>query len=216
MHRLVSVIKQQGEAAMKHLKIILVTAIVAVALNTSFADPIRIGNPAGWTVWGPTDNDKYEIGIDTDEGSKEHPALYIASKSQLTDEVAAITQTIDGTDYQGQVIEFSLMARATGAAKNKIWLRHMRSGGDLEMKVQVIPDGRGWEKITLKSYLPQSTDAYRNQFEIGIALASQGKIWVRDLKLEKHALSPIPDKFPTPTYRSGLRLEPPRNLNFTE
>lgn len=215
MHRLVPVINDYGEYVMKHWKIVVSAAAIALAVNASFAGAIKPGAPQGWTLWGP-EGDKYEIGIDTSEGTAEHPVLVMASKTQPTEELLAISQDIDGTEWQGQVIEFSMMAKAVGAKKNVVWLRNKR-GAILWSEEKSIPDGAGWQELKLRSYFPKNPDMhYDNHFDIGIALGSPGKIWVRDVKLEKIALPPKESRIYVPGFRSGVPAYPPRNLSFTE
>lgn len=217
MHRIALVIDQYKGSSMKHWKIVLSALVIAFAVNASFAGAIKVGAPPGWQLWGP-EGDKYEIGIDMAEGTPEHPVLIIASKTEPTKQSLAITQDIDATDWQGKLIEFSLMARAVGAEKNKIWLRYMRKPGMLWMEEKRIPAGRGWERIVVKSYFPKDVDThYNNHFEIGIALGSPGKIWIRDVKLEKMELPPLDEnRMDIHGFRSGLPASLPRNLNFTD
>ncbi|MBI3283457.1 MAG: hypothetical protein HYZ65_01200 [Burkholderiales bacterium] len=201
---------------MKHWKIVVGAAAIALAVNASFAGAIKPGAPQGWTLRGP-EGDKYEIGIDTSEGTAERPVLVMASKTQPTEEVLAITQDIDGTEWQGQIIELSMMAKAVGAKKNKVWIRHTRAVGFTWTEAKSIPDGEGWQEIRLRSYYPENPDPhYDNHFDIGVALGSPGKIWIRDVKLAKIAPPSKEDRLKLPGFRSGLPAYPPRNLNFTE
>ncbi|MFZ6674561.1 hypothetical protein [Undibacterium sp. Xuan67W] len=203
---------------MRHWKIVVAALAVALAVNVSFAGAVKAGAPAGWQLWGP-EGDQYEIGIDTAEGSADHPVLLIASKTQPTDEALAITQDIDATEWQGKLIEFKMMVRAVGAEKNKIWIRHMGMSRYLQVTDKTIPDGKGWQEMTLTSYFPGKVEShYDNHFEIGIGLGSPGKIWIKDIKLSAKPVPP-PDPKKTldmPSFRSGIPAYGPRNLSFTE
>lgn len=219
MHRIALVIHQYRGIIMKHWKILVAACAIALAVNVSFAGAIKLGAPPGWQLWGP-EGDKYEIGIDPAEGTPEHPVLIIASKTEPTDDVFAIFQQIDSSPYQGKVVEFSMMARAVGAKENRIWLKHILDG-ELQMhEIKRVPDGRGWEQIVLRLYVPRKPALeFHNLFQIGIGLGSPGKIWIKDVKLSEALVRPEPvsnSKYP------GMRLGVPvaggaaRNLNFTE
>ncbi|MFZ6655279.1 hypothetical protein [Undibacterium sp. TJN19] len=203
----------------RHWKTVLAASLIACAVNASFADGIKPGAPAGWQLWGPQ-ADKYEIGIDPAESRTGHPALIIASKPGLksddTDSIA-ITQDIDGSAWEDQVIELSMMVKAVGASKNKIWIRHMRSTNLMWIEANSIQDDKGWEKMTLKTHFPKDLPAMYRHFDIGIVLASAGKIWVRDIQLDKKPFSEEARKMELPSFRSGLPAnQVPRNLNFIE
>jgi len=204
-------IQQHGEDVVKHWKIIVTAALIAGGMNFSFAEEFKPGVPKGWQLWGS--ESKYEIGIDPAESTPDHPALLIASKNASASDTLALTQDIDGTEWQDQQIELSLWVKAMGAKKkNRIWIRHNRS-----WSAQTIGDGQDWQKIVIKAYFPKPADAqYDNHFDIGIVLGAEGKIWVRDLKLERKPYAPDPSKIEIPAFRSGLPAFPPRNLNFTE
>ena len=207
-------IQHLGEDIVKHWKIIGMAALIACGMNFSFAEGIQAGAPKGWLLWGS--ESKYEIGIDPAESTPDHPALLIASKSAVGSDTLAITQDIDGTEWQDQQIEFSLSVKAIGAKKNRVWIRLNRKGYR-SMSASTIPEGKDWERILIKAYFPKPENTqYDNHFDIGIALGSEGKIWVRDLKLERKPNIPDPNKIDLPAFRSGLPAYPPRNLNFTE
>ena len=210
---------------MKHWKILVAASLIAFAMNTSFADGIKSGAPTGWQLWGPL-GDKYEIGIDPAESTPEHPALVIVSKDTPTNETVSLMQQVDATEWEGGMIEFSMMAKAIGAEKNRVWLRHLKSQsimpGETRGRPQLmvysssIPDGKGWERITLSSYFPKDAESGQKHFDIGISLASKGKIWIRDIKLERKPYVAMPKPVELPSFRSGLPAYPARNLNFTE
>jgi len=210
---------------MKHWKILAAASLIAFAMNTSFAGGIKSGAPNGWQLWGPL-GDKYEMGIDPAESTPDHPALVIASKDTPTKETVSLMQQVDATEWEGGVIVFSMMAKAVGAEKNRVWLRHLNNqlpmSGEKVGRTQLmeyshsIPDGKGWERITLSSYFPKGAEPGQKHFDIGFSLASNGKIWIRDIKLESKPFVATPKPVELPTYRSGLPAYPPRNLNFTE
>jgi hypothetical protein len=203
----------------RHWKAVLAASLIACAVNASFADGIKPGAPAGWQLWGPQAN-KFEIGIDPAESTTGYPALIIASKPGLNsgdNDSLAITQDIDGSAWEDQVIELSMMVKAVGASKNKIWIRHMRNTNLLWIESKSIPGDKDWEKMTLKTYFPKNLPAEYRHFDIGITLASAGKIWVRDIQLDKKPVSEEVRKLELPSFRSGLPAnETPRNLNFIE
>ncbi len=204
---------------MKYWKIILSALVIAFAVNASFAGAIKLGAPKGWQLWGPQ-GDQYEIGIDPAEGTPEHPALIIASKTEATDEVFAIFQQIDSSQFQGKMIEFSMMARAVGAKENRIWLQHVLAGELLMQEIRTIPDGRGWERIVLRLYVPRKPALeFHNLFQIGIGLGSPGKIWIKDVKLTEGILGPESannSKYPHMSLGVPVSGQAARNLSFTE
>jgi len=214
MRKFLIFIQQYGEDVMKHWKIIGTAALIAGGMNFSFAEGIKPGVPKGWQLWGS--ESKYEIGIDPAESTPDHPALLIASKNASASDTLALTQDIDGTEWLDQQIELSLWVKAIGAKKNRVWIRHNRKGYQ-SLAAQSIPEGKDWERIVIKTHFTKPADPqYDNHFDIGIVLGSEGKIWVRDLKLERRPYQPDPNKIDLPAFRSGLPAYPPRNLNFTE
>jgi hypothetical protein len=219
LHRIAFVIHQCRGEIMKYWKIILGAVVIAFAVNASFATAIKVGAPKGWQLWGP-EGDKYEIGIDPAEGTPEHPALIIASKTEATDEVFAIFQQIDSSQFQGKMIEFSMMARAVGAKENRIWLQHILAGELLMQEIRSIPDGRGWERIVLRLYVPHKPALeFHNLFQIGIGLGSPGKIWIKDVKLTEVILQRQPannTKYPRMSLGVPVLGGAARNLNFIE
>ncbi|WP_422982631.1 hypothetical protein [Undibacterium sp. Ji50W] len=213
-----------GEDVMKHWKAVIAACLIGFAMNASFADGIKLGAPDGWQLWGPL-GDKYEMGIDPAESTPDHPALIIASKDTATNETVTLMQQVNAAEWEGGMIEFSMMAKAVGAEKNRIWLRHMkgrnpvtgekRNVPELMVNSRSIPDSKGWERITIISYLPKDAGDEDRHFDIGISLASKGKIWVRDIKLERKPFVPITNPVELPAFRIGLPTYPARNLNFT-
>ncbi|PXX35325.1 hypothetical protein DFR42_12012 [Undibacterium pigrum] len=200
---------------MKHWKILAAASLIAFAMNTSFADGIKSGAPGGWQVWGPL-GDKYEMGIDTAESTPEHLALLIASKDIATNETVTLMQQIDAKEYEGSIIELSMMVKAAGADKNRVWLRHMKATNFNGIQASSIPNGKDWERIVVSSYFPKDLPAMYKHFDTGISLASKGKIWVRDIKLERKPYVAMTNPVELPSFRAGLPTYPARNLNFTE
>lgn len=200
---------------MKNWKILAAAPLIAFAMNTSFADGIKTGAPSGWQVWGPL-GDKYEMGIDTAESTPEHPALVISSKDTATSETVTLMQQIDAREYEGSIIEFSMMVKAVGAEKSRVWLRHMKSADFSGIQARSIPSGKDWERIVVTSHFPKDLPATLKHFDIGISLASKGKIWVRDIKLERKPYVAMSNPVELPSFRAGLHTYPARNLNFTE
>ncbi|MBC3917588.1 hypothetical protein H8L32_08905 [Undibacterium sp. CY18W] len=209
---------------MRHWKAVAAACLIGFAMNVSFADGIKLGAPEGWQLWGPL-GDKYEMGIDPAESTPDHPALVIASKDTPTNETVTLMQQVNAAEWEGGMIEFSMMAKAVGAEKNRVWLRHLkgrnpvtgekRSLPELMLNSRSIPDSKGWERITIISYLPKDSGDEDRHFDIGISLASKGKIWVRDIKLERKPFVPVSNPVELPAFRMGLPTYPPRNLNFS-
>ncbi|HSY27980.1 MAG TPA: hypothetical protein VK832_10785 [Burkholderiaceae bacterium] len=204
---------------MKHGKIILAAAFVAVAMNLSFAGSAILGVPKGWTVTG-ADSDKVAIGIDPAESSDGHPGVFIENKDNTPGKVVALTQTIDAVPWQGKMVEFSVMTKRTNeSVTGEIWLRGTNGIGGTSNYNSVAGEDiktAEWKQTDLRMIVPKEI----TRLEIGVGLRDQGRVWLRDVKVR---MLSTPSKDEQAKKRQITELVPLAlpakeltNLNFSE
>ncbi|MES3022880.1 MAG: hypothetical protein V4857_15005 [Pseudomonadota bacterium] len=198
-------------------KFVLAAIVIAGAMNLSFADNMQPGVPAGWTASGAY-GEQFDIGIDPGESADGQRALYIASKGAGTDKYAALSQSIDVTAWQGKTVVFSMMARVHDTSNyGELWMRGttgMQKNHTSTMTTNI--KGTEWKEHKLTMLIPPQI----TQLEFGIGLRQQGKMWVRNLKLEAVAVVPkaqqtkhdaIADEVPMHAAGAGMS-----NLDFAQ
>ena len=172
---------------MAHLKIILTVALIATAMNFSFATSTKNGIPQGWTI--SKDTDKYFIvGIDPAESKDGQNAVFIESNSAATQHVGALTQTIDSSSLEKKNYELTFSYKTIGeSTQASIWVRASDDNNKKNSVWQIGSQAPSWRTEKLKIQLRELPDS----FQIGFGLRGKGKILVRDMKFSD---APLPSK----------------------
>ncbi len=199
---------------MKHWKILIAAPLVAFAVNYSYAGAVKNGIPKGWTGSGAIAT-HYESGIDESQGSKEHPAFFIAAKDAKADDFAAITQVVDASAYRGKIMVLTASARHTGeSGRYELWIRTIYDKGGVGITSSSGAKIDAWE--TVKVRVPVSANAQK--LELGIGIRKQGKLLVKDLSFtEASASDAIEERKPIANdINIGQASGAIKNLNFSE
>jgi hypothetical protein len=209
--------KNAYKPSLKQSKFMLAAVVIAGVMNLSFADNVQPGVPAGWTVSGAY-GQHFDIGIDPAESSEGQRALFIASKGAAVGKFASISQSIDVSAWQGKTVKFSMMAKVQEARNyGEIWLRGT-TGMQTQYRSTSTTNIKGveWKEIKLTMLIPKEI----TQLEFGVGLRQEGKMWVRNMKLEALATVPkvertkhdaIADEVPMHPAGSGMS-----NLDFAQ
>ncbi len=166
-----------GEDVMKYSKIILIALLTAIGMNFSLAQGMTPGVPAGWT-FNDVAQEKYQIGVDTTIGSKEHPVLYIGAKQANENDFASLTQVIESDAFSGKVVGLTVSAKFIGDSKNsEFWIRCHKSEKWNAIASSFGKEIQDWSNVSVNMKLP--VDGC--QLEIGIGVRGQGQLWIRDI-----------------------------------
>ncbi len=165
---------------MKHANTMLAALAVAVAMNWSYAGASSPGVPHGWVASG-TQGGAYVTGFDPAEAGANGASVYIEGKDKDDQHYGALTQVIDARPWQGKRVRFSAMTRAIdGASPGEFWLR----GSDGTPAYNAIASNRiaskEWEENSVVMMVGEKITV----LELGVGLRHQGKIWIRDARLE--------------------------------
>jgi hypothetical protein len=203
--------------SLKQGKYILAAAMIAGAMNLSFAENMIPGVPGGWQAFGAL-GEHFDIGIDPGESVNGQHAIFIASKGAAQDKFAAISQTIDVTAWQGKTARFTVMAKTQEPANyGEVFLRGTTGQSKSYNAVSTTNiKGVEWKEVVLMMDIPKQI----TQLEFGVGLRQQGKIWVRDVKIAPVVTPPKTEHARHNSIAEQLPMrEPsaaPLNLDFSQ
>lgn len=200
---------------MKHWKILIAAPLVAFAVNYSYAGAVKNGIPKGWTGSGAIAT-HYESGIDESQGSKEHPAFFIAAKDAKADDFAAITQVADATAYRGKTMSFTALVLHMGEYGGyEFWIRTVDDKGGVSISSTWARKSDTWEAIRAKLTVP----ANATKLELGVSLKDNGKLFVKGMAFnDMQTKTPIPESkdYVANKITMGAVTAPLQNLNFSD
>ncbi|MDY7539819.1 hypothetical protein QN372_01390 [Undibacterium sp. RTI2.1] len=204
---------------MKYGKTILAAALIAAAMNLSFAGDVQLGIPKAWNV-NAGYQDHYLVGIDPSESSKDKKALVIESKDNAEDKFVALTQTIDAAPWQGKRVQFLIEYKVSEGTSNAEIFMHANEGSDTDKgnssTTSTDLKAKDWKTEKIVMIIGKTL----TQLQIGAGIKGQGKLWIRDVKLQE-AIQPSKEEQEKKRrldqlVHMGTMSQSATNLNFSE
>ena len=192
---------------MKQWKFLIAAIAVVAAINVSFAGGIVEGVPKGWVAHG-VNAERYQIGLDPEQGNAEHPAYFIVAKDGAQDtDIAAISQSFSPAPYSKKKMRFSAWFKFMGNARDQeIWIRGVNKGGRWSSS-NTISNVAEWKKVFVDLQVVEQI----TELEIGVAVRGKSKVWFKDFSFEEVEETNLertdPLHFPLPIVAPNEKLQ---------
>ncbi|MBV1777242.1 hypothetical protein KSF73_16090 [Burkholderiaceae bacterium DAT-1] len=195
------------------IKALLACLAVATALNVKLSATEFPGVPHGW-IASPAVGVQYQAGYDS-----EMQAAFLSSQS-ASDQLGALTQTVDVQPYLNRHLTLYIEARNDGFEGKAEFFLQAKGGGSTHSTSANIEAKPGvWQKLHIAMGV-ETANGFKSPLktlELGVVARGKGRIWFRNAALESQSLEaarklyeqPIHSKLPDQEAGSALN-----NLEF--
>ncbi len=163
------------------IKALLLSVVVAGALNVPLAAAERPGIPAGWSAAGQVGK-QFEVGYDEQEG-----AVYLRSLGEPGEQLGALTQTIDARPYIRQTLMLSAEVKTEDPkVRAELFMRTVGPKPGTQTG-ESVNSGAGWNAgkdwTETKVQVGGMVDEQTRSLDFGLVLQGKGKVWIRNVRL---------------------------------
>ncbi|MBV8465135.1 MAG: hypothetical protein JO218_04240 [Burkholderiales bacterium] len=192
------------------LKALLVCAAVAGALNVKLSAADVAGVPHGWTVSGDGAK-QYEVGYDYSEH-----ATYVRGTAGQPAQTMSLSQALDPQAMKGRLVQISAEVRDDDPNGRLEFYLHgtgpRTDGANNEtLAVTTTASNPGeWQELHMKLKLSDGEKAL-TQLALGFAVQGEGRVWMRNVKIEdvkpvdltSKKNDPLARSLPLPEFKSA-------------
>ena len=172
---------------MKHLRLLVIASVVAIAANISRADDRDLKIPSGWTPHGDFGK-TYLTGFSAPESAECGSACFMIVGTQEENnssnkEFAAISKTVSVGHLQNQEISLSLRYSQDGPLENKeVWVKFFDEHGEISRQRLRLKESANehFTQTSIQFLVPRMA----NKMELGFGLRGYGRFEFGGLKLE--------------------------------
>ena len=162
------------------IKALLLSVVIAGALNVPLAAAERPGIPAGWSVAGQVGK-QFEVGYDEQEG-----AVYLRSlgePGEPGEQLGALTQTIDARPYIRQTLMLSAEVKTEDPkVRAELFMRTVGTKPGTQTG-ESVNSGAGWNAgkdwTETKVQVGGMVDEQTRSLDFGLVLQGKGKVWIQ-------------------------------------